>query len=79
MAAWGKSQGAEGKIHLLADPRAEFAKAIGLDNDLSQFLGSVRYKRFSAIIEDGVVKHLQVEPDGTGLTCSLSSVLFDFL
>lgn len=57
---------------MLADPRAEFTKAIELDLDLTAVLGSVRSKRYAMLVEDGVVKQLEVEPDGTGLTCSVS-------
>jgi 2-Cys peroxiredoxin 5 len=56
---------------MLADTNAEFVKALGLDLDL-KVLGGVRSKRFSAVVEDGVIKALNVEPDGTGLTCSLA-------
>jgi len=72
MAAWGKAHGADGKVRMLADTNAAFVKACGLDLDLSAALGSVRSKRFSALVVDGVVKALNVEPDNTGLTCSLA-------
>ncbi|XP_013386184.1 peroxiredoxin-5, mitochondrial-like [Lingula anatina] len=72
MDAWGENQGANGKIRMLADYKGEFAKAADLEKDLTGALGSVRCKRFSMVVEDGVVKKLNVEPDGTGLTCSLA-------
>ncbi|XP_014281612.1 peroxiredoxin-5, mitochondrial [Halyomorpha halys] len=74
MGAWGKDQNAEGKVRMLADPSAEFTKALELDTDLPP-LGGVRSKRYSMVIEDGVVTKLNVEPDGTGLACSLSKNL----
>lgn len=76
-AAWGEANQAAGKVRMLADPQATFTKAIGLDIDLSGALGSVRSKRYSAIINDGVVEQINVEPESapTGLTCSLSSAL----
>jgi len=46
-------------------------QAVGLTKDLPP-LGGVRSVRYSMVIEDGVVKTLNVEPDGTGLTCSLA-------
>ena len=64
---------------MLADPTAEFTKKLGLDIDLSAVLGTVRCKRFSMILDDGVVKSVNVEPDGTGLTCSLSNSLLNEL
>lgn len=76
MDAWSKDTGAEGKIRLLADTNAEFVKALGIDVDLTAALGSVRSKRFSAVVEDGVIKVLNVEPDNTGTTCSLVSCIF---
>ncbi|XP_015226805.1 PREDICTED: peroxiredoxin-5, mitochondrial [Cyprinodon variegatus] len=76
MAAWGKEHGAEGKVRMLADPTGAFAKAVDLllDSDkIVQVLGNQRSKRYAMLVEDGVVKKINVEPDGTGLTCSLSS------
>ena len=57
---------------MLADTSAALTKALELDLDLSAVLGSVRSKRFSMLVEDGKVSKLNVEPDGTGLTCSLA-------
>jgi len=71
--AWGDAHKAEGKVKMLADPRAEFTKAIELDLDLTAVLGTVRSKRYAMLVDDGVVKAIDVEPDGTGLTCSLSN------
>ena len=72
MAAWGKEHNASGKVRMLADTNGTFAKAADLEVDLSAVLGTVRCKRFSMVVEDGVVTILNVEPDGTGLTCSLA-------
>ena len=74
MDAWGKAHGADGKIHMLADPAGAFTKAVGLDVDAA-VLGGLRSKRYSMIIEDGKVRALHVEPDGFGLSCSLSNEL----
>uniref|UniRef100_A0A8C8E3W2 Peroxiredoxin-5 n=1 Tax=Oryzias sinensis TaxID=183150 RepID=A0A8C8E3W2_9TELE len=76
MAAWGKEHGAEGKVRMLADPTGAFTKAVDLllDSDqIVQVLGNKRSKRYVMLVEDGVVKKINVEPDGTGLTCSLAS------
>ncbi|KAG7464445.1 hypothetical protein MATL_G00165710 [Megalops atlanticus] len=76
MAAWGKEHGAEGKVRMLADPTGSFTKAVDLllDNDqIVQVLGNQRSKRYCMLVEDGMVKKINVEPDGTGLTCSLAS------
>jgi 2-Cys peroxiredoxin 5 len=72
MAAWGENQNASGKVRMLADTTGALAKALDLELDLSAVLGSVRCKRFSLVIEDGKVTEANLEPDGTGLTCSLA-------
>ncbi len=61
--AWSKASGAEGKILMLTDDGAAFAKAIGLDIDLTGAgvgLG-VRSKRYAMLVDDGVVKVLNVD------------------
>ena len=63
MAAWGKDTGADGRILLLADGTAAFAKAMGLAAEAGP-LGT-RSKRYAAYIADGVLKILNVE-DGSG-------------
>jgi len=72
MAAWGQAHNADGKVRMLADTTGAFAKAAGLELDLSAVLGNVRCKRFAMVVENGKVVELNVEPDGTGMTCSLS-------
>jgi peroxiredoxin len=59
---WAKDSNAEGKITMLADGSAEFAKKLGLDVDLGPRGMGVRSQRYSMIVEDGVVKALNVEP-----------------
>ncbi|XP_015601491.1 peroxiredoxin-5, mitochondrial [Cephus cinctus] len=71
MAAWGKDQGAEGKIRMLADPTAAFTDALELSVNLPA-LGGKRSKRYSMVVADSIVKELNVEPDNTGLSCSLA-------
>uniref|UniRef100_A0A0K8SP46 Peroxiredoxin-5 n=2 Tax=Lygus hesperus TaxID=30085 RepID=A0A0K8SP46_LYGHE len=74
MAAWGQEHKVNGKVRMLADPSAAFTKAVDLATDLPP-LGGTRSKRYSMVIKDGVVTELNVEPDGTGLTCSLAKNL----
>ena len=71
MEAWGKDQGADGKVRMLADTCGDLAKALDLQLDLTAVLGNLRCKRFSMLVEDGTVTKVNVEPDGIGLTCSL--------
>lgn len=56
---------------MLADTNAQFTKALDLTLDMA-VLGGTRSKRYSLIVEDGVVKEVNVEPDNTGLSCSLA-------
>lgn len=63
MDAWGKAQNAE-EIRMVGDGNADFAKAIGLELDLTPRGMGVRLQRFAMIVEDGVVKHLNVEAPG---------------
>jgi peroxiredoxin len=63
MSAWAKDQSAEG-IVMLSDGSGEFAKAVGLDADFSKFGMGLRSKRYSMIVKDGVVQHLNVEEGG---------------
>ncbi|XP_017479730.1 PREDICTED: peroxiredoxin-5, mitochondrial [Rhagoletis zephyria] len=72
MSAWGKEHNTSGKVRMLADPAATFVKALDLTIDLPP-LGGLRSKRFSMVVENGEVKELNVEPDGTGLSCSLAN------
>ncbi len=59
MNAWGKASGVDGKILLLADGNAAFARAVGLNVDLPGM--GERSRRYSMIVDDGVVKTLNVE------------------
>ncbi|KAK3773522.1 hypothetical protein RRG08_022235 [Elysia crispata] len=70
MTAWGENLDKGNKIEFLADTCGDFTKAIGLELDATPLLGNIRCKRFSMVVDDGKVKALSVEPDGTGLTCS---------
>jgi len=61
MEAWKKSSGAEGKVEFLADGNGEFAKAIGTDFDASGNGLGTRSKRYSMLVQDGVVKSFNME------------------
>jgi len=64
MDAWGKGAGADGKVLMLADGNADYTKALGMDVDLAKHGMGVRCCRFSMVVEDGVVKSLNVEKPG---------------
>ncbi len=61
MSAWAKDTGADGKILMLADGSADFAKKLGLELDATARGLGVRSKRYAMAVEDGVVKILNVE------------------
>jgi peroxiredoxin len=62
--AWARDAGAEGKVTMLADGNGDFSKALGLTMDASKFGMGTRAQRFSAIVDDGVVRQLNVEEPG---------------
>ena len=64
MAAWGREQGAIGKIRMLGDGNADLARALGLEIDLAKSGMGVRFRRFSLLADDGVVKQVNVEQPG---------------
>ena len=64
MGAWGKDQKAEGKVRMLGDGSAHYTKALGLELDLVARGMGVRCQRFSMLVDDGVVKTLNVEAPG---------------
>lgn len=61
LSAWSKDAGADGKVTMLADGAADFAKKTGLELDLTARGMGVRSKRYSMIVDNGVVTVLNVE------------------
>jgi len=64
MGAWGKDQQVGDDVLMLADGNGAFAKAVGLEMDGTGFGMGSRSKRYSMVVEDGVVKQLNVEAGG---------------
>jgi peroxiredoxin len=64
MGAWGRDQKTAGKVRMMADGSADFAKATGLTLDLTGRGMGVRSNRYSMLVVDGVVKSLNVEAPG---------------
>ena len=64
MGAWGREQGAKGKVRMLADGSALYTKALGLELDLVARGMGVRMQRFSMLVDNGVVKALNIEAPG---------------
>jgi peroxiredoxin len=75
MKAWGKSQSADGKVEMLADGNADYTKSLGLEMDASGFGMGTRGQRFSMVVDNGVVKQLNVESKGEFKVSSAEYVL----
>lgn len=75
MGAWAKDQGVGDDIEMLADGNGDFTKAMGLELDGSGYgLGS-RSRRYAAVIENGTITALEVEPGGGVDVSSCSNIL----
>jgi peroxiredoxin len=61
MGAWGETQHTAGKVRMMADGSALFTRALGLELDLTARGMGVRSQRYSMLVEDGVVKLVNVE------------------
>jgi glutaredoxin/glutathione-dependent peroxiredoxin len=61
MTAWGKDQRTEGKVTMLADGSGDFVRALGLELDLTKAGLGMRSKRYSMLVDNGVVKSLNIE------------------
>ncbi|PZC86508.1 hypothetical protein B5X24_HaOG209227 [Helicoverpa armigera] len=75
MGAWASKHETRGKIRMLADPSGSFIGAMGLGTHIAT-LGGYRAKRFSMFITNNIIRELNIEPDSTGLKCSLATQLF---
>ena len=64
MGAWARDQKTEGKLRMLADGAADFAKATGLTLDLTGKGMGLRSNRYSMLVKDGKVVHLNNEAPG---------------
>ena len=75
MGAWGRENNATGVVRMMADGGAEFTKAVGMELDLSARGLGVRSKRYSMLVEDGIVKTLNIEAPGDMDVSSASTML----
>ncbi len=64
MGAWGRDQNATGIVRMMSDGNAEFSKALGLDADFSKGGMGTRSQRYSMMVDDGVVRQLNLEQGG---------------
>ncbi len=79
MGAWAQSSGGLGKIHFLADWDGSFTKALGLEADLSAGGLGIRSKRYSMLVENGVVKTLNIEESPGQATVSGAAAMMEQL
>jgi len=75
MDAWGKDRQVGDNVEMLADGSAEFAKAMGLELDLTASGLGIRSRRFAMVVDDGVVTVLKVEAAGRFDVSSAESIL----
>jgi glutaredoxin/glutathione-dependent peroxiredoxin len=74
MAAWAKSQEVGDGVLMLADGNGELCRALGLEVDLSGFGMGLRSRRYAAVVDDGTVELLNVEP-GPGVEVSSAAAV----
>ena len=75
MDAWGKSQNVGNAVQMIADGNGDFALAIGLEEDRRDRGMGLRSQRYAMLVEDGVVKVLNVEPPGELSASSAEAML----
>ena len=75
MGAWARDQKTAGKVRMMADGSAEYTTKLGLEYDLRAGGLGIRCQRFSMLIQDGVVKKLNVEAPGKFEVSSAEAML----
>ena len=75
MGAWGKDQKVDGKVLMLADGNGDFSKAVGLTMDGSGYGMGLRASRYAMLVDDGVVKALNVEAPGAFEVSSAEAIM----
>jgi peroxiredoxin len=79
MKAWKEAQKAGPEIDFVADGSAVFTKAAGVENDLVGAGMGIRAKRFAAIVDNGVVRHIAYEPPGGKITVTGAEAVLEAL
>jgi peroxiredoxin len=75
MGAWGREQKSDGKVVMLADGNGDFTRAVGLELDATANGLGKRSKRYAMVVENGVVKTLNVEAPGAFEVSSAEAIL----
>ena len=78
MSAWEEMSGSNGKIKFLSDSKAEFAKSLGTDYP-DTFGTSIKTKRCSLLVNDGIIEKFFVEVDGGKVDVSGANKMLDLL
>lgn len=76
MEAWGRHHGVADRVLMLSDAAGELTRALGLELDLSDIGLGIRCRRFAAALDDGVFRHVAIEP-GRGITVCGAEHLLD--
>jgi peroxiredoxin len=79
MKAWKEAQKAGSEIDFVADGSAVFTKAAGVENDLVGAGMGIRAKRFAAIVDNGVIRHIAYEPPGGKITVTGAEAVLEAL
>ena len=75
MNAWGKDQKVNGEVLMLADGNGDFSNAVGLTMDGTNYGMGLRASRYAMVIEDGIVKKLNIEAPGAFEVSSAEAIL----
>lgn len=75
MNAWGKDQKVNGEVLMLADGNGDFSKAVGLTMDGTNYGMGLRASRYAMVVEDGIVKKLNIEAPGAFEVSSAEAIL----
>lgn len=80
MKVWDEALGGAGKLDFLSDGSAVYSKALGVDVDRTEAGMGIRARRFSMIVEDGVVERINLEPEGgSGITVTGAEAMLEQL
>lgn len=79
MDAWGKDQNTGDKVQMFADGGGDFTRALGLEMDGSGFGLGMRSLRYSMLVDDGVVKELNLEPNPGEIKASAAEAMLEQL
>ena len=75
MDAWGKAQNVGSKVMMLADGNADFSKAVGLTMDGTGYGMGTRASRYAMVVDNGVVKKLNIEAPGAFEVSSTEAIM----